>query len=133
MTFYPYVLLVHISAIAASGSLFFSRGLASLFGAAWPRIRLVRTLSYAIDTVLLAAALTLVFILPKQVFANQWLSLKLVLVIGYIVLGIAAMRPSMQKRWRWLTFLGAGVLFINIIGIAITHNPLGWLSLLTGP
>ncbi len=130
MTVYSYVLLVHIGAVIMSGGLFFSRGLAALLGAGWPRARLVRTLSYAVDTVLLAAALTLVFILPKQVFANHWLSLKLVCVAGYIVLGIAAMRPSMPKSWRWLAFVAGEGLFINIIGIAVTHNPLGWLSLL---
>ncbi|OYW83555.1 MAG: hypothetical protein B7Z26_00225 [Asticcacaulis sp. 32-58-5] len=125
-----HILLVHICAITLSGSLFFARGLATLFGAAWPRVRAIRSLSYMVDTTLLASALTLVFILPKEVFANQWLSLKLFLVVGYIALGVVTMRQSLPKLPRWLAFGFAELLFLNIVGIAFTHSPFGWLSLI---
>lgn len=129
MALYPCILIVHICAITLSGGLFFSRGVASLLGAKWPTLRPVRLLSYGIDTVLLAAALTLVFILPKDIFSNQWLSVKLVLVVAYITLGVIAMRSSAAKPIRWCSFILAELVFANILGIALTHNPWGWLSL----
>lgn len=129
MAAYPYVLTVHICAIILSGSLFFARGLASLLGSRWPRLRPVRMLTYSIDTVLLAAALTLVFILPKGVFANQWLTVKLLLVFAYVASGLIAMRASVRKSIRSLAFILGLLTFANIVGVAINHSPFGWLSI----
>ena len=94
LTFYPGIKLVHVAAIMASGSFFALRALALLGGMRWPRQAPVRYLGYTIDTVLLTAALMLLTILPRELFANGWLWTKLGLVAAYVVLGIAAFRPA---------------------------------------
>src|SRR3546814_14263073 len=63
--FYPEIRLVHIWAVAASGSLFALRGLALNLGAAWPRAAPLRFLSYTIHTVLLTAALMLMTVVQQ--------------------------------------------------------------------
>lgn len=125
--FYPQIRFVHILAISLSGSLFALRGIGILAGARWPQATLLRYLSYSIDTVLLTAALMLMTILPAAMFANHWLTVKLVLVVAYIVLGVYALRRGATSRVRAACYIAALLAFIAIIGIARAHHPLGWL------
>jgi uncharacterized membrane protein SirB2 len=128
--FYPQILFVHVLAISLSGGLFALRGLGILAGARWPQAVVVRYLSYTIDTVLLTAALMLVTILPAAMFANHWLTVKLVLVVVYVVLGVFALRRGRTRTIRTACYFAALLVFTTIIGIARMHHPLGWLLLL---
>jgi uncharacterized membrane protein SirB2 len=125
--FYPQIRFVHILAIFLSGSLFALRGLGMLAGARWPQAFVVRYLSYTIDTVLLTAALMLVAILPAAMFANHWLTVKLVLVVAYVVLGVFALRRGRSRTIRATCYVAALLVFATIVGIARMHHPLGWL------
>lgn len=125
--FYPQIRFVHILAISMSGSLFALRGLGMLAGARWPQAFVVRYLSYTIDTVLLTAALMLVAILPAAMFANHWLTVKLVLVVAYVVLGVFALRRGRSRTIRATCYVAALLVFATIVGIARMHHPLGWL------
>jgi uncharacterized membrane protein SirB2 len=125
--FYPQIRFVHILAISLSGSLFALRGLGILAGARWPQAFVVRYLSYTIDTVLLTAALMLVAVLPAAMFANHWLTVKLVLVVVYVVLGVFALRRGRSRTIRATCYVAALLVFAAIVGIARMHHPLGWL------
>ena len=127
--FYPQIRDVHIFAAMLSGSLLALRGACMLAGMRWPRAAPVRYASYAVDTTLLTAALMLVTILPSAVFANHWLTVKLCLVVGYVALGIAAMRAS-RRGMRVACYVAALVAFALVVGIARMHQPLGWFVLL---
>jgi uncharacterized membrane protein SirB2 len=124
---YPEVKLVHIVAVAASGLLFAARGCAVLAGVeaamAWP----LRWLSYAIDTVLLTAALMLSTMLRQYPFAHDWLTAKVALLVVYIVLGSLALKRARTRRGKAWFFAAALTVYVTIIGIAIAHHPLGWL------
>ena len=126
--FYPQVRAVHISAVLASGALFALRGAGVLSGMRWPLAAPLRYLSYAVDTVLLTAALMLVSMLAAAVFANHWLTVKLVLLVVYVVLGSFALKRGRSARVRALCFGAAVAVYAFIFGIARTHQPLGWLA-----
>ena len=126
--FYPQIKSVHIASVIASGALFLLRG--ALVQAGRERIALsapLRFLSYGVDTVLLSAALMLLTILPHALYANGWLAAKLTLLAGYIALGSLALKRGRSARVRTLCFLSALAVYLNIIGIARVHHPLGWL------
>lgn len=125
--FYPQIRFVHILAISLSGGLFALRGMGALAGMRWPQWATVRYLSYSIDTVLLTAALMLVTILPSAMFANGWLTVKLVLVVVYVVLGVFALRRGRTRGMRAGCYAAALLVFAAIVGIARMHHPLGWL------
>lgn len=127
--FYPQIKQVHIAAILCSGALFALRGGTSLAGMRWPMAAPVRYLSYAIDTVLLTAAMMLLTILPGALFANGWLAAKLTLVAAYIVLGILAMRQGRTRRARAGFFGGALLAYAQIYFIARTHHPMGLMNM----
>lgn len=126
--FYPQIKWVHIAAVLASGSLFLLRGL--LLQAGQQRRAMaapVRYLSYSIDTVLLTAALMLLTILPRAMFANGWLTAKLVLLVLYVVLGTFALKRARTPRARLACYLLALVVFGFMLTIARGHHPLGAL------
>jgi len=126
--FYPQIKWVHIAAVLASGSLFLLRGL--LLQAGQPRLAMaapVRYLSYSIDTVLLTAALMLLTILPRAMFANGWLTAKLVLLVVYVVLGTFALKRARTPRVRLACYLLALVVFGFMLTIARGHHPMGAL------
>lgn len=125
--FYAQIRGVHIGAVLASGALFALRGAGVLGGARWPLGAPLRHLSYAIDSVLLAAALMLLSMLPAAVFANQWLTLKLALLVAYVVLGSLALKRGRSHRVRAICLGAALAVYIAMFGIARTHQPLGWL------
>ncbi len=132
MVFYPDIKLVHMGAAMTSGAVFALRALALLAGMRWPRMAVVRYLSYSIDTVLLTGAMMLLTILPAGLFANGWLTVKIAFLVAYVGLGIAAFRPSRSGRMRAVLVVAALLCFLQVYGIARTHDPLGWLLWLGG-
>lgn len=127
MAFYLQIKLVHVLAVLASGSLFALRGAALLAGQRWAMATPLRYLSYSIDTVLLTAALMLLTILPRGMFANGWLALKLVLLVVYVVLGSLALKRARSGRARRIAYGAALLTYLYMLGVARTHHPLGWL------
>ena len=126
--FYAQIKWVHVTAVLCSGSLFLLRGLMLQCGrTALARAAALRYLSYTIDSVLLTAALMLFTMLPAVVFGNGWLAAKLVLLVLYVALGIAALRADSSPRRSRVCFLAALVVFGTMFSIARTHHPLGLL------
>ena len=127
--FYPQIKHAHIGLALLSGGVFALRGALLLAGLRWPDATPVRYLSYTIDTVLMTAALMLLTILPRELFANGWLWTKLGLVAAYVVLGIAAFRPQRRAVARAGLVAAAGLCFLQAYFIARAHHPLGafWL------
>jgi uncharacterized membrane protein SirB2 len=117
---------IHIVAVTASGALFLLRGLGlNVIAAAWPRWAPVRYLSYAVDTVLLTAAMMLMTVTRQYPGVTGWLTVKVILVLVYIGLGIAAFRPATTQRVRIALWLAALAVFGFIVSIALTRHPLG--------
>jgi uncharacterized membrane protein SirB2 len=128
LEFYPQIKWLHIACVLASGSLFALRGLLTQFGyASTAQWEPVRWLSYAIDTTLLTAALMLVSILPGALFANGWLTTKLVLLVVYVVLATLALKRARSRRARLAFFIAALASYVYMLGVARMHHPLGSL------
>jgi uncharacterized membrane protein SirB2 len=120
---------VHILAVGISGLVFLTRGLLVQAGRErWAQVAPVRFASYTVDTVLLTAALMLVAMLPSAVFASHWLAVKLALVVVYVVLGVFALRRARTRHARAVFLTAAVAVYALIVGIALAHHPLGWLS-----
>lgn len=130
--FYPEIRLVHIWAVSLSGSLFAVRGLALLAGAGWPRAMAVRLLAYSIDTTLLTAALMLMTLIGQYPFVDGWLTVKVVLLVVYIGLGMVAFRPGRPAAARAGFFAAALAVFAFIVSVALAHHPLGIFAALAG-
>ena len=132
LEFYPQIKALHVAAVVASGSLFLLRGLVLQAGARgrWAMAAPARYLSYSIDTVLLAAALVLVAILPTAIYANGWLTVKLLLLVFYIGLGTFALKRGRTRGTRLACFAGALAVYASMLAVARTHDPLGPVRIL---
>ncbi len=129
--FYPQIKLVHVAAVILSGLLFALRGTAQLAGARWTMAAPLRYLSYAIDTTLLTAALMLVTVLHQYPFVQAWLTVKVLLLVVYIVLGSFALKRAGTRRARFGFFVAAITIYLFIASVARAHHPAGaftWLS-----
>lgn len=123
--FYPEIRAVHIGAVMLSGLLMLVRGLArNGFDARWVTAWPIRSLAYTIDTVLLTAALMLMTITHQYPLADNWLTMKVVLLVAYIVLGYRALRGR-TRQTRWASLTGAALIYGFIISVARAHDPLG--------
>ena len=128
LEYYGQIRAVHVGAVFLSGALFALRGAGALAGAAWVMATPLRYLSYAIDTVLLGAALALFAMLPAPLFANHWLATKLALLILYMVLGSFALKRARTPWGRAVCYGEALTVFALIVGIARAHHPRGWFA-----
>lgn len=128
--FYPQIRLAHVVCVGCSGGLFALRGLLAVARVPWANHRILRRLSYTIDTGLLVAALMLVTILRQYPFVNGWLTVKVLLLVPYVALGWYALHRASTQAARIAAFVSALLLFLFIASVAWQHDPAGifhWL------
>jgi uncharacterized membrane protein SirB2 len=130
--FYLEIRLVHITAVMLSGGLFLLRGLALNAGADWAMAPPVRVLGHTIDIVLLTAALMLMTIVRQYPGTDGWLTMKVALLVVYVVLGSFALKRGKTRAIRIGCFVAALLVFGFIVSIARAHDPLGILAGLAG-
>ena len=122
---YLQILWTHIGCVIASGSLFFVRGCMMLAGLPTANHIALRRISVVIDSLLLAAAITLTTIIHQYPFVQAWLTVKLALLVVYIVLGVFALRRGRTRAIRAICFAAAMIVFLFIVSVARAHDPLG--------
>ena len=127
---YPAIKFAHVLCVILSGSLFTLRGGLMLAGSRLTDHAVLRFASYAIDTALLTAALMLVSILHQYPFVQSWLTVKVLLLVVYIVLGVFALRRGRTRAVRAGCFAAALAVFLFIVSVARTHDPRGVFALL---
>ncbi len=127
---YSTIKLIHQTAVTLSLTGFFVRGAGSLAGAKWITSRPAKTLPHLVDTVLLASAITLAWMLQLNPLQAPWLMAKIIGLLAYIGLGVVAMRATLPRRTRALAWIGAVATAAWIVSVAITKQPAGFLALL---
>ena len=133
MSIHPYYLQLRsllIVCVACSGVLFAVRGTLRLANRGAGSRRWLDRLSYAIDSLLLAAAIALMFVIGQYPLTSNWLTAKMLLLMVYITLGSRALRRGKTQEGRTAAFVGALIAFGCIVGIAVTHRAAGWLTLI---
>ena len=131
LEFYPQIKFVHVLCVVLSGSLFFVRGVLMLAGARAANHVALRRLSYAIDTTLLTAALMLATILHQYPFVHAWLTVKVLLLVVYIVLGSLALKRGRTRSMRAGCYFAALCVYLYIVSIARAHDPRGVFAMLS--
>ena len=117
---------LHIACVALSGALFLLRGVLRLVDHPSVNRLWMRALSWIIDTALLGMGVLLMIALRMYPPAQGWLSLKLLLLVVYVVLGFMALKRARTRRGRALALLAALLVFAYMIGVALRHHPAGW-------
>jgi uncharacterized membrane protein SirB2 len=124
----PEIKLAHLGLVGCSGALFAARGFGVRAGRAWPMRRWSRRLSVGVDTGLLAAGVAMWAALGLDPVRDAWLGTKLVLLLAYIGVGSLALKRGRTAGVRTAALLVALVLYAQIVGVALAHDPMGWLA-----
>ena len=122
---YPALKHLHMTAAGLSIILFLIRG-AWMFADS-PRLKsgFARIVPHVVDTILLASAIGLMFVVHQYPFVNGWLTAKLFGLLAYIVLGTIALKRGPTRTLRGIAFFAAVVVFAWIFMTARTRWP--WL------
>ncbi|MFC4259289.1 SirB2 family protein [Marinobacter lacisalsi] len=118
-----YVIFKHLHMLTAylTITLFALRLLLDAVGKPQWRQTPLRWIPHANDTVLLVAAIGLVVVTPWMPFVHDWLTLKVVLLVGYIVTGIFAMKPTFSVPVRSVAAVLALLQVAFIFHLAMTR------------
>lgn len=130
LEFYTQIHAVHVWAISLSGLWMTIRGLGLIGGRHWPRSSWAWAVGLAIDGTVLTAAAMLFTILPSVMFADDWLSVKLLFVAIYFAAGYWLLLAE-HTRIRQVALLAASMAgYALAYGVARAHDPAGWLAIL---
>lgn len=125
-----YLLLKHFHGTCAviSFTLFFLRGIWSFRGSPIMQQRWVKIVPHTVDTLLLASALVLAYTIGQYPFVDSWLTAKVIGLVTYIGLGFVALKYGKSNTSRITAWLAALAVFVYIVLVAITHNPVPFSS-----
>lgn len=120
MSYYPLLKNIHILLALTSGIGFALRGFNRLVLQRPPGHRFWKVAPHVVDTLLLASGATLWLTVGWPLMS--WLGVKLLLVVAYILTGVAAFRSEAQTRATGLYML-ALLIFLSVAALAL-HKPL---------
>lgn len=131
MNSYLLAYYTHVTCVVLSISLFLVRGFWMLRASELLNLKIVKILPHVIDTILLGSAIVLTVILSQYPLVHSWLTVKLLALIAYIVLGTIALKRGKTPGVRSIAFAAAILTFGFIVSVAWYHHPLGILAPLT--
>lgn len=119
-TAYSLLRILHISCAVLTLLGFILRGYWMWVGSPLLRARIVRVLPHIVDTVLLGSAIALVMISRQYPFVVDWVTLKVFLLLVYIVLGTFALKRGKTMAVRRACFGLALLTIASIFAVALT-------------
>ena len=81
--------------------------------------KLVKILPHINDTLLLTAAIFLSVMSGFYPFVEAWLGAKVLLLVGYIIAGIFALKRGKSRQSKLIAFVIALLCILSIFGLAI--------------
>ena len=123
---YPEIRAVHVTCVGTSYALFVLRGIWMMrspgrLGRLW-----VRVVPHAVDTLLLASAITLALLSHQYPFRDAWLTAKLIGLLVYVGLGSIALKRGRTRAGRIAAWMAAQGVFAYIVLVAVTRRPLAF-------
>jgi uncharacterized membrane protein SirB2 len=118
----------HMTCAALSGTFFVVRGQWMLASSPVLQRRWVKTAPHVVDSLLLASAIGLAIWSRQYPGQMPWLTAKLCALVAYILLGAVALKYGRTKTIRVLAYLAALATFGYIVAVAVTKNPVFFLS-----
>ncbi|MDC0598811.1 SirB2 family protein [Gammaproteobacteria bacterium] len=129
MTLYILLKSIHMGCALLSVTSFIVRGVWMFTGSALLTKKIVKVAPHLIDTIFLLSGLSLVFLIDSGLLGQAWLLTKILLLVVYIALGIVALKPSVNSKIKIAAFVSALLVFIYIVGVAVSKNPASWFSI----
>jgi uncharacterized membrane protein SirB2 len=124
-----YLLLkqVHVGFALLSISGFVLRWTWVMMRSRWSQHRLTKTAPHIIDTLFLTSGLMLAYTIGQYPFFTGWLTAKVVGLLVYILLGMAAMSGRISRKGKVIAFVAAVSSYAWILSVAMLKSPWGFL------
>ncbi len=119
MEYYGLIKHIHMTCAGLTLIGFLIRGYWMITRSAMLHSKPVKILPHIIDTVLLVSAIVLVFLSGLYPFKVDFVTLKLVLLLLYIILGTVALKRGKSKSVRILAFFLALATLLGIYASAM--------------
>jgi uncharacterized membrane protein SirB2 len=120
----------HIAFAILSVSIFALRGLLMLANSSRVNSPWLTYPSYAVDTLLLTAALMLTSVIHQYPFQAGWLTMKVLLLVAYVVLGSIALKRGRTRGVRVAALVAALLTVGFLFTVARAHHPLGLFAMI---
>jgi len=120
--------LIHVSCAFASISGFGLRGYWMVSDNPLLQHRVSKVLPHVIDTLLLGSAISLLMVLHLSPLVHLWLGAKIIALLLYIGLGMAALRFGRTKKIKISAWLLALLMGGYIVSVAYSKSPWGYLA-----
>ncbi|HJP50647.1 MAG TPA: SirB2 family protein, partial [Pseudomonadales bacterium] len=127
---YLAALYTHIICAVLSIAFFSIRGIWMITDNDLLQHKIVKIAPHCIDFILLLAAIALSILISQYPAVHTWLTVKVVALVIYILLGTIALKRGKTKQQRIVCFSLALVTFAFIVSVAYYRHPLGALYLL---
>ncbi|MEY8203844.1 MAG: SirB2 family protein [Bermanella sp.] len=110
----------HVSLVAISIGWFILRGALKIFGpqrvsSSWSRLA-----PHFIDALLLSSGIGLALLIQQYPISHHWLTVKMFLLVAYVVLGIKTMRSTRPRQQR-VYFAAAVLCALLMVTVASSH------------
>jgi uncharacterized membrane protein SirB2 len=115
----------HITFAILSVAIFTLRGLLMLARSPHVHSPWLKYPSYLVDTLLLTAALMLTTVIHQYPFQTGWLTMKVFLLVVYVVLGSIALKRGRTLAVRVVALAAALLTVAFLFTVARAHHPLG--------
>lgn len=122
MDYYQLFWVTHVSMVTVSGCLFLLRGYWMLTESIWLQHKAIKVAPHVIDSLLLASAISLLFVLNYNPISQAWIAAKIIALLFYIVVGSIALKRGRSKEVRSFSLVIAVLIFFYIIAVAITRS-----------
>lgn len=125
---YQTIKMIHLYSVIASLSFFIVRAIWMLQKSPLLHKRWVKVSPHFIDTVLLGSAVALSLQIGQYPFVHSWLTIKVLLLLVYIVAGAAALKYAKKRLTQMVSLLIAIFSASWIVASAVTKSPWGLLK-----
>jgi uncharacterized membrane protein SirB2 len=120
---------VHMSLVFISIILFIIRGGAKVCQSHGFNQKWLKIVPHLLDSLLLVSGIALTIIIAQYPISHHWLTVKMLLLVGYIVLGMKTMKSTQVMQQRTY-FAAALCCVLLLVMVAKTHHPMGLFSLM---
>jgi uncharacterized membrane protein SirB2 len=127
---YETLKLIHVGTAILTISGFILRSYWMFTDSSKLQLRAVRILPHIVDTVFLLSGIALIVTLNLPVLSQNWLLVKFVALVAYIVFGAIALGRGKTMRSRTTAFVLALATFAYIAGVALSKSTASWFAIL---
>jgi uncharacterized membrane protein SirB2 len=121
---------IHMCCALISFTGFLFRAYLMVIDSKWLNHKLILVTPHLVDTIFLLSGFSMAFVLNIGLFAQGWLTMKIFLLMFYLLFVGIALNRGTTKSIRITAFLLGVFTFVYIVGIAVNKTSISWFALL---